>query len=827
MTGNNQNPDKKKHVVIHGHFYQPPRENPWLNIIEKQESAAPDHDWNERIYNQCYRPNATSRILDSKGMIVDIHNNYKYMSYNFGPTLFSWLEQNHPKIAHEIIAADADSKQRLNHGNALAQVYNHIIMPLASRRDQLTQIRWAKTFFEKRFRRPCEGMWLAETAINMETVTCLIEENIKFVILSPTQAHSIRLIDNKENWSSVSDGRIDTRITYRFFPRSKDGTKLNGYLDIFFFDEGLSREVSFGGLLNNASTLGSRINNCFDDSAEDQIVVIATDGETFGHHKPFGDMCLAYFFNNTAKEMDIVPVNFAFFLEKNPPKHEVMLKNEFGEGTAWSCQHGVGRWSRDCGCNAGGPPTWNQAWRAPLRTAFDILQKSIDSVYECDVKECVPDPWALRDKYLDIADYPMAPFKKALIELGASENITANQMLTIRRLLEAQKFMLFAYTSCGWFFSELSGIETVQNIASAGRALTLALSGEEYDKTLHSFLENLHVAKSNVAEKDGSLIFSSLVQPYFNHLSILCFTALVEKILTSKNGDIHHFEYYGYKIDISLAQSSLCSNKSLFELHKIAIKNEKTGETGCFLVLNEKDTVEFQSWCLPETKFLQTASALFDIDTFKNNLYTIPLSLSAVFNETKEKISTYYINIISEDTQNKYASWMDNNRGFLDSLTRLDMPLPSFIKAPVAYVLTHQWKNTVNAIEIYGQEEAVFAKLLDLWHISKKYSVEIDFAESAHLLLDLLLSELKIFSETLSIVSSDRMRFLLNIIDRFSIPFSKNKIEDSFFVIFNTSLRTIYNEFKTTSLAAEKEKLIKLLHFAKRMNFNTDSFPLS
>ena len=313
-----------------------PRENPWINRIERQPSASPHHDWNERIYDQCYRPNAYSRLLDSKGMIVDIYNNYLSMSFNFGPTLFSWLEQFHPVTARRIIESDAESCRRFGgHGNAIAQVYNHIIMPLASRRDQFTQIRWSKHFFQKRFGRDPEGMWLAETAINMETVNCLIEENIKFVILSPSQAECFRPMQENAQWISTVSHGIDTRRTYRIFPRNRDGQRLPGHLDVFFFDEGLSKEVSFGALLKDAHILGNKLRSCYDESSvTDQVVTIATDGETFGHHKPFGDMCLAYFFKNVASKSDMVPVNFGYFLEKNPPQYEVNLKDSFGEGTA-------------------------------------------------------------------------------------------------------------------------------------------------------------------------------------------------------------------------------------------------------------------------------------------------------------------------------------------------------------------------------------------------------------------------------------------------------------------------------------------------------------
>lgn len=413
MRGIENKQRARKWVVVHGHFYQPPRENPWLNCIEEQPSAAPQHDWNERIYSQCYRPNGFSRLLDAKGMITGIHNNYSRMSYNFGPTLLSWLEQNHPVTTNRIVDADRQSAAACNgHGNAIAQVYNHIIMPLASKRDQITQIRWAKYAFKRSFGRDPEGIWLAETAINMETVQCLIEEKITFVVLSPTQAEAFRSLKiDHAPWTKTSTQAIDTRRPYRIFASNLAGKKLGGHLDVFFFDEGLSKDVSFSDMLQDAHIFGSRVNACYSDGAEDdQLVVLATDGETFGHHKPFGDMCLAYFFAHVATELGIQPVNFGHYLAVHQPQFEVTLKNANGEGTSWSCPHGVGRWVRDCGCNTGGEAQWTQAWRAPLREALDNLQEKVDDVYVAACATVGASPWQLRDQY--IAQVPVASWKK-------------------------------------------------------------------------------------------------------------------------------------------------------------------------------------------------------------------------------------------------------------------------------------------------------------------------------------------------------------------------------------------------------------------------------
>ena len=849
MTGSEPKSGAKRYVIIHGHFYQPPRENPWLDIIEKQDSASPYHDWNERIYDQCYRPNATSRILDQRGMIIDIHNNYLYMSFNFGPTLFRWLEKNHPKIAQYIIAADRESALKFKkHGNALAQVYNHMIMPLASRRDQLTQIRWAKSYFRNRFKREPEGIWLAETAINMETVSCLVEEGIRFVVLSPTQAESFRSLDGSDAsvsasasaWTSVDNGSIDTRRAYRIFPHDRDGTRTkdgerldgahgNGHLDVFFFDEGLSREVSFGDLLINASTLGAKIRSCFDDhgphASHDQAVIIATDGETFGHHKPFGDMCLAYFFSKVAQEMGIIPVNFGYFLEKNPPQHEVRLKNEFGEGTAWSCQHGVGRWSRDCGCKAGGPLTWNQAWRAPLRQAFDMLQKHIDESFVNQVSQVVSDPWNLRDRYMELCDAPtIAEFRALMEKQGLGTGMTKETAMMVRRLCEAQKYMLFAYTSCGWFFSDVSGIETVQNIAYAGRSLSLALDAERREAVCAEFLRLLSGAKSNSPPQDGSTLFSAHVSPFLRSLSILCFTAIVEKTVAPDKSEQTEFEYFGYRI--FLAPGTKLADPSSV-IYNASVRNERNGETADMDVLVSRDDGRIRAWCLRREHASAPGFDAARPESYRDNSHAIALDLSCVFEESKVRLSHYFLDAMSKDTENKYALWMEHHVKSLDSLAALGVPLPPFVAAPIAYVLTRQWNAAINEIEIYGREDAVYGRLLNLWTMAKKYGITLDYTKSAQLILDLLTAELKIFGETLSIVSSERMRLLLNIVDRFSVPFAKNKIEDLFHAILKKAIRPMYDSFKTAPDNAERDQVVKLLHFARRMNFNTDDFPVS
>ncbi|MCQ2105521.1 MAG: DUF3536 domain-containing protein [Fibrobacter sp.] len=507
------------YFTIHGHFYQPPRENPWTGVIENQPSARPNHDWNDRIASQCYSPNSASRILSPNGRIVDIVNNYDFMSFNMGPTLMGWIRTHTPETYKRIQEADKRSMERLNgHGNAIAQVYNHIIMPLASAEDKKTQIRWGIEDFKFHFGRMPEAMWLAETAINMETVVELIKAGIKFTILSPTQADSFRALAEDGSakdgeWQGCANTDIDTTRPYRIYPRDKEGNLVcDGYLDVFFYNPWLSSAVGFEHLLRDAGTFGRRIKDAWDENRVDpQLVSIGTDGESYGHHEPFGDMCAAWLYNHYAPENNMVPVNYGWFLEKFPPKHEVLLKNFHSEGCAWSCAHGVGRWYRDCGCSTGGGPDWNQKWRGSLRDAMNHLKKLADDVFVREfAKISNVNPWDARNNYVQTLVAPedkkrVKDFLAATVKAPENEEMCAKAI----RLLEIQKFCLFSFTSCGWFFNDIEGLEPVQNMRYALRAMELLEPFLPRDHHIRNqFLSILGRATSNEHKWNGAEVFT-------------------------------------------------------------------------------------------------------------------------------------------------------------------------------------------------------------------------------------------------------------------------------------------------------------------------------
>lgn len=835
MTGNNPQNKNCKYVIVHGHFYQPPRENPWLNVIESQPSAAPDHDWNERIYGECYRPNAYSRLLDSHGMIIDIFNNYQTMSFNFGPTLFSWLEQYHSSTANRIIDADKMSVHNMNgHGNSIAQVYNHIIMPLSSKRDQLTQIRWAKHFFKKRFDRYPEGIWLAETAINMQTVNCLIEENIKFVILSPNQAESFRHLDsNNSNWISTNQNRIDTRRTYRIIPRDQSGNQTDsGYLDVFFFDEGLSKEISFGDLLKDAHTLGTRIRSCFDDSFANQVVTIATDGETFGHHKPFGDMCLAYFFRKVAPKLDIIPVNFGYYLELNPPQFEVSLRNAFGEGTAWSCAHGVGRWTRDCGCKTGGNDSWRQTWREPLRKSMNKLQQQVDAHFESTMSTIVRDPWAMRDKYIAFDKISWAQLKDLLQTDSLVPSLDKDQVFTCMRLLEAQKFMLFSYTSCAWFFSDISGIEAMQNMAYACRALQLGIPLEKQPQILDNFLFDLGTAPSNLPNITGRTLFERYVLPFFNHDKVLAFTAAVHRALNIQTDST--FDLFGYRFQVELVLQQK-PGMITYDGFIVQMENGSTGEQNCNQVLiSHRDYAEVTGWVIPCLDPVRLKRELPKPEHWMGHQEAKQYTLMDLFQVSRQELESFILQKIARDTDIKFTSWMKKNELELDFLSRLNTPIPDYCTAPLAYVLQEEWKRACQKIKNSGSEDQVFTELLELTRLAKQFAIKINTNESASVLESILVSEIASLSVDLSTGRCDRIRYLLNIVDRFKIPVSKHRFEDIFHPVLFDKVASLHAEITKNNADEDnfqkknsRELLIQLISFARRMNFNTDAFQIS
>ncbi|MEH2286073.1 DUF3536 domain-containing protein [Nostoc sp.] len=503
------------YVTVHGHFYQPPRENPYLDAIERQPSAAPFHDWNERIHWECYRPNAFARVLNDRGEVAGIVNNYEYFSFNIGPTLMSWLERYDVEVYQRILEADAKSSQRLHgHGNAIAQVYNHIIMPLANERDKYTQIRWGKEDFRSRFGRDPEGMWLAETAVDYPTLEALVAEGIRFIILAPSQALRCRPLPTQDDphpeWIEVGGSQIDSTRPYRCYLKDSQESKHTNdkrYIDIFFYDGPISRDMGFSDVVYNSSRFSGRIGSAVrGDHRPAQLISVATDGETFGHHKKGTEKTLAYAFTKEFPQQGWTVTNFAHYLSLNSPSWEVELKSV----TAWSCAHGVGRWQDDCGCGGEGS-VWHQKWRRPLRDALNWLRDQLIEVYAEHGRQLFRDPWLARDEYIQVMRDRSASNVNRFLARHQTHKLTAAEQVDALRLLEMQRHALLMFTSCGWFFEEISRPEGTQILRYAARALELAgeVAGVQLEK---GFVKRLGLAPSNVDEfKHGGEIYRQLV----------------------------------------------------------------------------------------------------------------------------------------------------------------------------------------------------------------------------------------------------------------------------------------------------------------------------
>jgi alpha-amylase/alpha-mannosidase (GH57 family) len=548
-------------ICIHGHFYQPPRENPWIEEVEVEDSAYPYHDWNARITAECYAPNTASRILDGKKSIVDIVNNFSSISFNFGPTLLMWLEQNNPDVYSAILDADRESIKRFSgHGSAIAQVYNHIIMPLANTRDKRTQVIWGIRDFVHRFGRSPEGMWLAETAVDLETLEVLAEQGILFTILSPAQAARIKPVAGPV-WTAVSAETLDCSMPY--LCQLGSGRSIA----IFFFENGISQELAFGSLLEDGGRFADRMMGYFSRPGKDAgLLSVVSDGETYGHHHRFADMALAYALYDIQETRQATITIFGEYLARHPPTYLVEIK----EDTSWSCPHGIERWRSDCGCCTRGttvsdtdayprktpaasgsaparPGTCNfpghQKWRAPFREAMDRLRDDLAVTFETAMSRYVADPWKARDDYISVILDRSEESRERFLASHASRALSDEEKRDTLRLLEMERHALLMFTSCGWFFDDIAGIESIQVMEYACRAMQLAreVSGTNHEP---SYLSALSRAASNdPGLHDAAAIYLNYVQKSVIDLNRIVFNYALSHLITDAPGPgiIRHY----------------------------------------------------------------------------------------------------------------------------------------------------------------------------------------------------------------------------------------------------------------------------------------------
>jgi len=684
----------KKHLCVHGHFYQPPRENPWLEAVELQDSAHPYHDWNERITAECYAPNAHSRVLDAENRIERIVNNYSRISFNFGPTLLSWMKEKAPDVYAAILRADRKSQGRFSgHGSAMAQCYNHLIMPLANTRDKQTQVAWGIRDFEARFGRAPEGMWLPECGVDVDSLEALAQYGIQFTVLSPFQASRVRPLDGGE-WEEVNGGTIDPSRAYRV--RLPSGHSIA----VFFYDAPVAQAVAFERLLTDGGRLADRLMRaCNDSRTWDQLIHVATDGESYGHHFRYGDMALAYALKTIESNPDVRLTVYGEYLESHPPTHEV----ELHQPSAWSCQHGVDRWRRNCGCNSGGHDGWNQAWREPLRNALDWLRDQLAPLYEEKGKELLKNPWDARDDYINVILDRSPESIRRFFSRHATDPLDEREKGRVLRMLEAQRHALLMYTSCGWFFDELSGLETVQVIQYAARAVQLARG--LWDKDLEpEFVERLAQAKSNMAEHpDGRVIYEKFVKPAIVTRETVGAHYAISSIFESYPVDAQLYAFSFHQEDRQL----FTAGAARLALGRARVTFEITGDSDSLsygvLYLGSHNLncwVHLNGHIKEHDQLVKSVREAFDhadfaqiIRLMDSHFGQTQYSLKNLFRDEQRKLLNQILTATREEIDTTYKLIADRHSSLLRFLADLHVPPPTGLSMAVEEVLNREIRN--------------------------------------------------------------------------------------------------------------------------------------
>ncbi|MGO9776500.1 MAG: DUF3536 domain-containing protein [Terracidiphilus sp.] len=692
----------KRFICIHGHFYPPPRENPWLETVETQDAAAPYHDWNERICAECYSPNGAARIVNNKNKITRIVNNYARISFNFGPTLLSWLKENAPRTYRMILDGEQRSRKAYRgHSSAMAQVYNHIIMPLASRRDRITQIRWGIADYQHHYGILPEGMWLAETAADNESLELLAQEGIKFTVLAPHQCKRIRSLKDGGGWTETPNASVDT--THPYLVRFSSGLSIA----VFFYDGPASRAIAFEGLLNSGDSLAARLKGGFKDNAPPQLAHVATDGESYGHHHKYGEMALAYALRMLEEDPTVKLTNYCCFLDQFPPEHEA----EIVENTSWSCVHGIERWRSNCGCN-GGKPGANQEWRAPLRQAMDELRNALVPLTEQVGASLFNDVWAARDGYIEA----MLDHSPQTVEKFFSKHqlrvLTALERVRGLELMEMQRHAQLMYTSCGWFFDDISGIETVQIITYAARVLQLAreVFGDLAAPLEPAFLARLAEARSNVATAgNGTTIYKEQVTAKQLDLEQVAAHYAISSIFSSfaEETDLFCFRVWRNFYEV------YTSGRGRLALGRVKIVGAVTGEQRnfSFAVLHfgdqninaavkayePEDGAAFEAFASQAAGYVQRADfpeVMRQLDRFYGHMN---YSLTSLFSDEQRRIVQIILGATLSDIEKSLTRIYEDHANLLHYLFSAGLPKPSALTLAAGFAINAGLRRALEA----------------------------------------------------------------------------------------------------------------------------------
>jgi alpha-amylase/alpha-mannosidase (GH57 family) len=712
-------------VCLHGHFYQPPRENPWIEEVEVQDTASPFHDWNARISAECYGPNGAARLKTADGRISDIVNNYRHLSFNFGPTLLSWMEVHAKEVYRLILEADAHSLRVRGHGNALAQGYGHAILPLCSPRDRRTQIKWGIADFRERFQRDPEGMWLPETGADLATLRDLAAEGIRFTVLSPYQATRVRPPEG--DWADARDGRFDPTRPYRV--SLGDGNEIA----VFFYDGPIARAIAFGEGLQNGDDLVARVLAGFDAGrGHDELLTVAVDGETFGHHKKGGDEVLAAALRKLNARSDVELVNLGQALERMPPTWEA----EIAEGSSWSCAHGLERWRSDCGCQANGQPGWKQTWRAPLRSALDSLRDELVQIFEREGAKLLRDPWQARDAFIELVLDPRRAGAEDFLKQHATRLLAEDERVTALKLFEMQRQSMLMYTSCGWFFSEISGLETVQILKYAARALQLA--GEVTGRDLlPAFQAQLEKAPSNVPElADGARIFDLCVKP---SVATMESVGAHFAIATGFNDYTRAEQMFCYEVQVKERKREQAGPATLslsrLELRSL-ITHERLDLSACVLHFGGSDFrcgigrygEQSHAACFRKLFGMigkpSLAQLVREIDcAFPGRDYT----LRDLFLDERRRVAHVLLDETTERYENDYLQIFESNRRLMEFLREINSPVPRPLQVAADVAISHQASRIAQAMA-QGEADTATARseLLSAAETAQKLGARLD-----------------------------------------------------------------------------------------------------
>lgn len=771
----------KKHVCIHGHFYQPPRDNPWLDAIEREDSATPYHDWNERIDFECYRANTAARLVDEGNRVLSLHNNYEWMSFNFGPTLLRWLEVHDPWAYAAIQQAERDSRARLGgHGNAMAQVYNHMIMPLANRRDKITQVLWGVQDFKARFGHLSEGMWLAETAVDGETLGIMAEAGVKFTVLSPFQAARWRFTDQSSEWEDVSGGSIPTGRAYRC--RCPGGRSIV----IFFYDPSLARGIAFDRLLEHSSKLVGAIHRAHEDRGEKNepwLVHSATDGESYGHHFKFGDMALAAALEELRHDPETEVINYGSFLARYPVRAEV----EILENTSWSCAHGVGRWERDCGCNIGGRPGWSQKWRGPLRESLNSLRDALAVHYEREMGMLAEDPWRVRDEYIDVLLHPWAGKREEFVRNRMTPSFDPAKMPRFLQLLEMQRCAMFMFTSCGWFFDEISGLESKLILRWASRAIQLA---ERAGATslMEPFLELLDSAQSNDPScGTGADVFRRATEGVEASLARVAANCAIRSLAQPS---LRESRLYCFEIS-PLEYDDLGCDPAPLRYGRVSVKDSRTGEEEAFLYASlHFEGLDFRCSVKPHANSRERADILAALQkaveeqntvklirTVDERLGTASFTLHDVFHDLRSDIALE----ISRNALAMYTSLQRHlyqiHGPLISSLRQWGVATPPDLRGAVRRVLVEDVDALVESViahrpEVSGEERrwsatdffhrSRMARLQSIWDKARSWSIAVQTGGTTSLLGEAMVETLTALKQAPTTEDAGRLHRLMD-----------------------------------------------------------------